>query len=249
MDLLSRALDILEFVCMNERSSAEEISDALKIPKSSVYRLLTALCERDYVRHAGENAYEPGPRLLMLQGITVRQNRLLQVARPHLRRLAQRSGQTAHLAVRSSGNLSYVDTVVAESGISIQPSPSSPLHCTSLGKVLLAFLPPAECNAAMDRLTLERRTPNTITSREALLAELEQTRSRGYAFDNEEFQLGVRCVGAPVRGGTGEVVAATSISGLAAGLTSETLPGVIDAVLEAALAISQDLGYRASPSR
>ena len=246
MDLLYRALDILEYVCINEGASADEVSDALGIPKSSVYRLLNALRERDYIRHTSPNSFEAGPRLLMLQGITARQNRLLQVARPHLKRLARRTGQTAHLAVQTANSLSYIDTIIAEQGISIQPSPSSPLHCTSLGKVLLAFLPQPQRDEAISHLTLERRTANTITTNEALVADLAQVRDRGYAFDNEEFQLGVRCIGAPVRGAAGDVVAAASISGLAAGMTSSALPTLIDAVCGIAREISAELGYRES---
>jgi DNA-binding IclR family transcriptional regulator len=223
MDLLQRALDILEFVCVSGSASADETSEALGIPKSTVYRLLAALQKRDYIRHTSPNCYEVGPRLLMLQGITERQNRLIQSARPHLRQLSQSTGQTAHLAVLSASRLGY------------------------LGKVLLAFLPQPLRETTIDSLTLEKRTPNTITTIAALAADLEQVRNRGYALDNEEFNLGVRCIGAPIRNAAGDVIAAISISGLAARFTGDAFPAWVSAVCETARCISRDLGYQGPP--
>jgi DNA-binding IclR family transcriptional regulator len=247
MDLLYRALDILEFVCVSGSASADEIAGALHAPKSSVYRLLRALGERDYIRHTAANCYEVGPRLRMLQGITERQNRLLQVARPHLGQLSQRTGQTVHLAVQSANRLTYVDTVIGESGISFYPSPSSPLYCTSLGKVLLAYLPQPQRDETIAGLTLEKHTPHTINSTQALTDELELVRSKGYALDNEEWELGLRCIGAPVRNAAGNVIAAISISGLAARLTGAAFPHLINAVCATAESISTDLGYSKMP--
>ena len=246
MDLLYRALDVLEFVCISGSASADEIAESLGVPRSSVYRLLRALATRDYIRHTATNCYEVGPRLRMLQGITERQNRLLQVARPHLDELSRITGQTAHLAVQSANHLTYVDTVIGQSGISIYPSPSSPLHCTSLGKVLLAFLPDLQRDEMIRGLTLEHRTPNTITSKDDLREELTQVRRRGYALDNEEWELGLRCIGAPVHNAAGTVIAAISISGLAAKVGGPDAPTLLDAVGRTAQVISADLGYQES---
>lgn len=246
MDLLYRALNILEFVCVTGSASADEISDALNIPKSTAYRLLRALRERDYIRHTSPNSFEVGHRLLTLQGTAERQNRLLQIARPHLRQLSRSTGQTAHLAVLSATQLGYVDTVVGQSGLSIYPSPNSPLHCTALGKVLLAFQPEPLREGAIGHLTLEKRTPNTITSTAALVEHLERVRTLGYALDNEEFNLGVRCIGAPIRNAAGDVIAAISISGFAAKFVGEAFPALVSGVLETARAISKELGYQES---
>jgi DNA-binding IclR family transcriptional regulator len=243
MDLLYRALDILEYVCISGSTNVDELSESLKIPKSTVYRLLRSLEKRDYVRHTSPNCYEAGPRLLMLQGTLERQNRLLQAARPHLRELNEKTGQTVHLAIPSASNVSYVDTVVGRTGISLAPSPSSPLHCTSLGKAILAFMPPQAQEAMIKQCPLEQRTPNTITSVAALRKELEQVRRLGYSQDNEEFELGLRCIGAPVRNATQEVIAAVSISGLAVKFTRDVVPSWSKAVRDTALAISIDLGY------
>ncbi len=247
MNLLYRALDILEYVSISRGTDVDELSESLGIPKSTVYRLLRALEKRAYIRHTSPNCYEAGPRLLMLQGTAERQNRLLQVARPHLQELSERTGQTVHLAILNSNQLSYIDTVVGRTGISLAPSPSAVLHCTSLGKALLAFMPPEARQNMIKQSALQKRTTKTLTSVAALLRDLEQVRRRGYSLDNEEFEIGLRCIGAPVRNATEEVIAAVSISGLAGHFTKQAQAEWASAVRETALAISTDLGYHATP--
>ncbi len=246
MRLLDRALDILEYVSANGGVGVHEISEALGIPTSTVYRILGTLQGRDYIRHSGPNCYEVGLRLLTLQGITERQNRLMQVARPHLRQLARHTGQTAHMAVLSTNQVGYIDTVIGETGLSIYPSlgSGSPLYCTSLGKVLLAFQPAPLRQSILSQLDLEPHTRNTITSRLEIEQHLAVVREKDYALDNEEFELGLRCIGAPVRNAAGEVIAAISISGLAARFVGASFPALVDAVRQAAEAISGDLGYQ-----
>lgn len=244
MDVLRRALDILEFVCFHSEGGADDIARTLGIPKSTVYRLLASLAQWGYLRRVSSNHYEVGPRLLMLHGAGERQNHLIQVARPHLRLLARETGLTAHLAVLDASRLGYMDTVVGEAGVSIRPSPDSPLHCTSLGKVLLAYLSDAEQDAILKDLRLEQRTPHTIVSIKALKSALAEVREQGYAEDVEEFELGLRCLGAPVRNGSGEVVASISLAGLAADYTPARRTARLDAVRAAARAISTQLGWQ-----
>lgn len=249
MSLLDRSLDILEFVCANGGVGVHEISEALDIPTSTVYRILSTLQSRDYIRHSGPNCYEVGPRLLALQGITERQNQLMQVARPHLRQLAWQTSQTAHLAVLSTNQVGYIDTVIGQTGLSVYPSlgSSSPLYCTSLGKVLLAYLPPKLRDSILTQLKFEPHTQNTITSRQHLEEHLMQVRQQGYALDNEEFNVGLRCIGAPVRSAAGDVIAAISISGLAARFVGDAFPMFVKTVQQTADEISADLGYQSAP--
>ncbi|MCB0213555.1 MAG: IclR family transcriptional regulator [Anaerolineae bacterium] len=246
MNSLERALDIFEFITANGGSGVEEISRHLGIPKSSVYRILSTLEKRGYIHHAGPNNYEVGIRLLTLQGITERQNHFIQVARPHLQSLAHRTGQTAHLALLAVDQVGYIDTVMGEQGLSIYPSfgTQTPLYCTSLGKVLLAYLSPKNRRSILDQIKLERRTSNTITSRTELEEHLVQVRGQGYALDQEEYELGLRCIGSPIRNSGGEVVAAISISGLAGKFSQIELLDWIRTVQRTAIAISKELGYK-----
>ena len=160
--------------------------------------------------------------------------------RSHLRHLAWQTGQTTHLAVLSTNQVGYIDTVIGQTGLSVYPSlgSGSPLYCTSLGKVLLAYLPPQLQDSILTQLALEAHTPTTITSLASVKEHLAQVAKQGYALDNEEFQVGLRCIGAPVKSAAGEVIAAVSISGLAAQLVGELFEGLVKAVKATADAIS-----------
>jgi IclR family acetate operon transcriptional repressor len=125
----------------------------------------------------------------------------------------------------------------------LPPGRTNPIHCTSLGKALTAFLPPDTLQDLVARISFEARTPQTITSPQAFLQCLEEVRRDGFAVDNEENGIGWRCVGAPVRDYTGRVVAAISVTGLAAQLRTETVPEVAEVVVEAAQEISRALGW------
>jgi IclR family KDG regulon transcriptional repressor len=249
MSLLERGLDILEFICANGGVGVHDISRALDVPTSTAYRILGTLQERGYVRHSGPGCYEVGSRLLTLQGVTERQNQLMQVARPHLRQLAWQTGQTAHLAVLSTNQVGYIDTVIGQTGLSVYPSlgSSSPLYCTSLGKVLLAYLPQKLRESILAQLKFEPHTQNTITSRQHLEEHLHEVRQQGYALDNEELNVGLRCIGAPVRSAAGDVIAGISISGLAAQFVGDAFPTFVKAVRQTAGEISADLGYQSAP--
>jgi IclR family transcriptional regulator, KDG regulon repressor len=243
VDLLFRALDILEFVYLNVNATAEEISEALGIPKSTVYRLLSTLRERDYVRPTLGNSFEAGARLLMLQGSAERQSRLLQIARPHLQNLTKKTSQTTHLAVLSSDRLGLIETIMGRTGLSIFPSFDSPLYCTALGKVLLANLNESLRDEIIANLKLEKRTSNTITKLDELLKELEKVRKEDHAVDNEEFEVGVFCIAVPIRNAAVNVIASISLSGLAAKYSKEVFADYLSAVSATARAISRDLGY------
>jgi len=119
---------------------------------------------------------------------------------------------------------------------------SVPLHCTSIGKAILAALPPEEAESLLSSADLEQRTPHSITSLPALREELAAVRQRGFAIDNEENEEGVRCVGAAIYDSLGDVIGAVSISALKFTLTEENLGEVGAAVLKTADDISQALG-------
>jgi IclR family acetate operon transcriptional repressor len=135
--------------------------------------------------------------------------------RPMLADLAARTGETANLVVRDSLEAVYIDHVIGTkvSKLFTEIGQRVPLHCTAVGKVLLAYAPPAEREDLVARLELRRLTPNTITSRGALRRELAAVRSAGCAVDREEHELGVACVAAPVWDASGDLAAAVGVSG------------------------------------
>jgi IclR family transcriptional regulator, acetate operon repressor len=216
-----------------------ELAAELGIHKSTVSRLLTALERRGLVRREGER-FAPGPELARLGVLAVRGLALVGAARPPLERLAERTGETVNLAVRDGGRALNVLQVDAAHfvGVTDWTGRAAPLHATANGKALLAFgdAPPAG--------RLERLTPRTIVDRGRLRAELEQTRSAGFAVAVEELELGLHAVAAPVFDAGGACVAAVSVSGPAYRLPERRLPQLGELCAAAAADVSDRLGFR-----
>ncbi len=245
--VLDKALDILELLGgARDFVTAQRISEEVNLPKSTVHRILNTLVARGYVRKDERaHAYAVGLKVLQLKELTLDDLHLVNAARPILRSLADATGCTAHLAILTQDTASYVDHWVGPSGLAIRTrlGEHAPLYCTSLGKALLAWLPPDQLEATLHRLQFEARTPHTITTVERLRQELETVRRQGFAEDIEESMLGVRCIGAPVRGNDGRVVAAISITTLAAQLNEAKRLACIPLVRQHAEQLSAELGH------
>jgi IclR family KDG regulon transcriptional repressor len=164
---------------------------------------------------------------------------LREAAKPFLRQLMERTGECAHLAVPAQGKVLYIDQVESPATLRVnaQVGTMNPVHCTALGKALLAF---GELEMPTD---LERHTARTIRSRRSLLTHLEEIRKLGYAVDDEEFDLGVRCIAVPVFDYRGKVVGSIGISGPSSRVTSEKLPTLAGIVLEIGKALSERLTF------
>lgn len=210
---VDRALDLLEALAdTGGEAGISELATRTGLPYGTIHRLLRTLLRRGYVRQESDRRYALGGALLRLGGVT---ERLVGAwAEPYLSKMVELSGETANLAVLEGDFIVYVAQVpsprrlrmFAEVGRRVLP------HCTAVGKVLLAARPEAEVLALIERTGMPRRTENTITSREDLLAALARVRALGYALDLGEEELGVHCLAVPVHDGR-RVVAAMSVSG------------------------------------
>jgi len=250
---VERALGILEVVSRrSDGLTNSEISRKLGIPKSTASYILRCLERRRYLqRGAGNGKYRLGLKVLdlghgVLQGLDLRV-----LARPFLHALVQRVNLTAHLAILEHGEAVYIERVEAPGFIRMNTwvGRRMYIHSTSIGKSLVAFRRRAEVEAILAEHGLQKRTPKTITVTAKFLRDLEKVRAHGYAIDDEENSVGVRCLGAPVFNAMGEVEAAVGISGTVAQVNQSTLPKYVEAVKEAARRISAQLGYSAhSPS-
>ena len=194
-----------------------DLAKATDLPKSTVHRILQTMVSEGFVAlDESSGHYSPGPRLLGLAGRTFSHADTSAGAEPMLRRLQEQTGATVHLAVLSGDEAVYVRKVesnkpyrmVSRIGMAI------PLHCTGIGKAILAGMSDAEIRAYAKRTGLVRRTPNTVTEAGRLVADVEAIRERGWATDLEENEVGIVCVGAGVRDHTGAVTAALSVSQL-----------------------------------
>jgi DNA-binding IclR family transcriptional regulator len=161
----------------------------------------------------------------------------------------EKTGETAHIGIMSHGT---VISIADSEGYKTLRTPSTvgrqtPVHCSSQGKVLLAEMDPEQLRAFVRRNGLKAFTPVTVRGIGALERELREVRRRGCAIDDQEFEEGLKCIGAPIRDRTGAVVAAISIAGPAVRLKLERMPRLIEAVLEGAARLSTALGYRQTP--
>jgi len=250
---VERALGILEAVARRPAGlSNSDISRKLAIPKSSASYILRALERRGYLHRNHDGKYRMGLKVLDLgHGVAIGLD-LREVARPILEELVRRVNLTAHLAILENGEAVYIERVGAPGFIQMNTwvGRRMYIHATSIGKVLAAGLSDEEVHAILAGHGLVKRTPKTITQHARLLKELELVRAQGYAMDDEENSIGVRCIGAPIHNAEGRVEAAIGVSGTVAMVNSDTLPKFIEAVKDAARRISAKLGYSAhSPRR
>jgi DNA-binding IclR family transcriptional regulator len=229
-----------------------ELGRRLGIDKSTAHRLLATLRARGFVRvHPGTQRYTLGLRLAGLGAAAVRGIELTDIARPYLELLRDRTGEAAHLAVLAEGEVLFLAKAAGPGALTVNAGVGTrtPAHCTALGKVLLAgLLGTEELDRVIAQRGLARHTPHTITSREELISHLEEVRRQGWALDDEERDLGLRCIAAPAYDAGGRVVAAVGISGPTSRITPDRIAQIAEDVCAVAHSISRELGYRAPAS-
>jgi DNA-binding IclR family transcriptional regulator len=239
---VDKAFDVME--ALVEHSRLADIAAATALPKATVHRILAVMVERGLARPTGDGGYVSGPRMLALAGRVMHRLDLPAQVRPHLEDLQRRTGRTVHLALLSGDEAVYVAKVEGDKPyrLASRVGMSLHLHCTSIGKAMLAAMGDDEVAGIAGRTGLPGRTPGTITEVGPLLAEVAATRARGWAEDHEENEAGVCAAGAAVFDHTGRVVGGVS----AATLVLEA--GVRDVgpeVVTAARQISKALGLPA----
>ncbi len=223
-----------------------ELARALGLDKSRVYRLLLTLKAKGYLEQdLATRKYMVGPKLIALSSRILGNNDLYVQARPIMKQVRKATGETVHLAVRMEDQAVYIAQEISPEviGVNTEVGQREPLYCTAVGKALVAFLPEEELDAIVQRLEFRPYTPRTITSPAQFKVHCWEDRARGYAVDDEELHPGVRCIGAPIRGHDGGVVASLGISGPASRLSHEAIPRLARIVVHCANEISYRLGY------
>jgi DNA-binding IclR family transcriptional regulator len=245
LDRTFQILDILSSDGMGQ--GVTELAEKLQLHKSTTHRLIMVLESSRYVEKDGASGkYRLGSRIIELGLSALSRLDLYQVSRPHLRDLVAVTGETAHIGVMRDGEI--VSLLNWESTQTLR-TPSTigtrhPVHCSSLGKAILAFSHADDLERFLHKRTFERYTRNTITSHDTFRKELESIRRIGYAIDDEEREDGLRCIGAPVFSSSGDVVAAVSIAGPVFRITRDRTSALASAVMKASETISGSLGYR-----
>jgi DNA-binding IclR family transcriptional regulator len=240
---------MLEYVAQEpEGLSNAEISRKLQIPKSSASYILRTLEKQGYLnRDVQTGKYRVGLKILSLSrgalsGIDVRE-----VALPIMRHLMEKTSLTCHLAILDGPEAVYIEKVEPQGFIRMDTwvGRRMRVHATSVGKSLVAYIPEDRLHQIIKERPMEKRTPKTITSMSRLLKELEKVRAQGYSVDDEENNLGARCLGAPVFNQRGEIEAALGLSGTINQVNAQTMPRIIEALKDGARHLSMQLGYRA----
>jgi DNA-binding IclR family transcriptional regulator len=247
---IERAVAILNaFSAEEPELGVTDLADRLELHKSTVHRFLVNLEAAGLVeRDRRTSRYRLGLRIFELGGLVLQQMNLWDEALPFLEGLVRDTGETGHLAVLDGGEAVYIERVEARRALRIPSAIGRgyPAHATSLGKVLLANLDREAANAVVQERGLHRCTPKTITGIDALWRELDSVRVEGYAVDDEEYEEGLRCIGAPIVSHTGQVVAALGIGGPVTRVTPERVNELAALVMAAATSLSRRMGAEQS---
>jgi DNA-binding IclR family transcriptional regulator len=249
---VERALELLKVFSTTEPElSLTELSNRLGLNPSTAYRLLTTLESHGFVEQNSQNGrYHLGVACLHLGSVFLSQASLRQQALPLLETLRNDCKETVHLTILDRMEVVYLEKLEGLLPIGFMSSRvggRSPAYCTGVGKALLAYEAPAEVRSFFSEQGLKRYTENTIVDVEELLTDLAEVRNRGFAIDNEEHEIGVKCVAAPIRDHQGKVVGAISISGPVQRINERIAEmDLVSKVINTSTEISARLGY--SPS-
>lgn len=239
---IERAFAVLELVGAAPTGlTLADLVEATKLPKTTVFLVVASLRDLGALR-LEDTRYFLGPKIAELGGQAVHHMDIRAVALPHMQRLAEQTGLTVHLGVLGGANVHFIAKVETDGFIRFNTyvGMSQPFHLSSLGKAIAAYLPEDELEEAL-REPLVRRTRYTTTDPVTFRDHLVAVRRQGYAIEDEENEEGVRCIGAPVFDGSGNV-AALSVTAIRSQLPVESFPDTAARVMAAADAISAELG-------
>src|ERR1017187_1124230 len=246
IQVLDRTVAVLDTLAKNGEPglTVVEVAEAIGVAKSTAHRLLRGLAQWRFVfRQPVNDRYVLGVKLFQLGSLAAPQNHLRGRARRYLERLARETGETIHLAVLNDGQVLHLDKIESQRRlrIGIVLGSYSQASTTALGKALLACLPENRLREIIRMRGLPSRTSNSITTIAELEEELRRVRECGYALDNEEDGEGLKCVAAPVRSISGEVIAALSVAGPSLRMTDERVALLVKLVVETARGLSEEL--------
>ena len=243
---LDRAFAVLDLLGESDTPlGLAQVASSLQLHKSTAHRFLMVLERHHMVERTGNGKFRLGLRLFDFDNRAIEQYDLRDRALPHLRRLVTETEETAHLCILEQAHVIYLDKIEPARSVRMitRIGASNPVHCTSVGKAILAFLPEERIAEVIRRTRFERFTHRTIATPEALRVEIDKTRRRGYAVDDEELEEGLRCIAVPVLDAQKQPVAAVSISGPSFRVTAQKLPAIANHLLQCVRGISSDMGF------
>lgn len=243
---LQRGLNLLKlFASIEHGLSATEVAKLSQLPVSTVHRFLMNLETTGFLNSDNAGIYHLGIACVSLGQAARGQLDIRRVSLPYLQELNRHTRETVHLTVRQELAAVYVDKLDSPEQLRIHSriGASVPLHCSAVGKVLLAYLPEDEQQKILSQLDLRRFTENTVGNLQELQTELQRVRREGYACDLEEHEAHIRCIAAPIWDHTGNVNSSLSVTGPAVRMSTARLRQIAALIIEIGLRISRDLGW------
>lgn len=244
---LDRAMEVFEFLSEDQGKALSTLAADTGQSPATLYRILTTLEGRGLVEFDAESqVWYIGARAFVIGARFLRRTSLVERARPILRKLMERTGETANLGVQKGADVLFLSQVETHASIRafFPPGTLSPMHASGIGKALLAEMDDDRLTRTLSDRALQSFTDHTITSLEALRVDLAMIRERGFSIDAEERNLGMRCIAAPVFDMSQEAVAGISVSGPTTRVdlpsTAELSRAVIDAARELSYAVGGD---------
>jgi IclR family transcriptional regulator, KDG regulon repressor len=244
---VSRALDIVTLVSAKKGGlGVTEIANQIDINKSSVYRILSTLVQYGYIEQDKDTGrYKLGYKFLEVSSRLLESIDLRAEAKPYLQELETMTNEVIHLVVYDQGEVVYIEKLEGNETLRMHSKVGkrAPMHCTSVGKAILAHLPSSTVEDILERKGMPVHTDKTITSKEDFFQELIHVKQKGYALDLEENEYGITCIAVPIFDHLGKVIAAASISGPTMRMADERLELLKMRMLHTGKQISTRLGF------
>ncbi|WP_019241905.1 MULTISPECIES: IclR family transcriptional regulator [Bacillus] len=245
---VDRALTIITLVSQSKEGlGVTELASHLELNKSSIFRLLSTLVSHGFIEQDVETKkYKLGYKYLELSSMLLESIDLRSQAKPFLEELEALTNEVIHLVVFDQGEVVYIEKLEGNETLRTHSKVGrrAPVHCTSVGKVILAYLPTQEVISILEKTGLPKHTENTIVDKESFLIELRKIRNQGYGVEIEENEPGITCIAAPVFDNRGSITAAVSISGPSFRMTDKRLIELSPLIKEIGEKISNRMGYR-----
>lgn len=240
-----RTITIMETLSRYQAINLESLSKETNLPKATLLRFLSTLVTLGYVYRDPHDLYSLTLKMFSVGSRGLEHLDLINLASPIAQNLCEELGETVHMGVLEEDSAVYV--LKKESSYTIRMysrvGKTIPLYCTAIGKILLADMDDEEISSYLDRTKLKAFTPNTFTTKEDLLSELNEVRKEDRAMDNEEHEMGTLCIGSPIRDHSGKVIAAMSVSWPLFRFEPEQAERMSQAIHEATDRISRLMGY------
>ncbi|NQT01987.1 MAG: IclR family transcriptional regulator [Planctomycetes bacterium] len=249
MTTIEKALDVLEiFLAHDDDIGLSEIASLSGFNVATTHRIVLTLVKRGYLNQKQKRQkYSLSTKFLQYSNLLSRRMKIRDIAFPIVDALNKMVGESVNIAILDRNEVVYIEHIETNKSLRIftQVGNRAPLYCTGVGKIFLAHMGDDELQKALNSTDLLPHTPNTITDIKRLKKELELVKTEDVAIDNEEMEIGVKCIASPVKNSEGSVTAAISVSGPTARLSNKRVNEIKTLVKSCAVEVSRALGYNA----